>query len=197
MIRDRWALKDVTRVLKLRNSRNVVGVITYAVPISAVKNISGLAAPEVGRIRTAAVTISNVNTTPLFSPFWTSVVIRDVTYLGPLVSITFVYVESIPRCRRAHRSNRMRKRMESGDGLLIARSCGADEMISEKKMMMLDEPIFCQRESPPNAISVPRRAESLKRSLRWDQLLLAQSPIDALCIECVLASLLDGVGQLF
>ena len=155
------------------------------------------AAPEVGRIRTAAVKISNVNTTPLFSPFWTSVVIRDVTYLGPLVSITFVYVESIPRCRRAHRSNRMRKRMESGDGLLIARSCGADEMISEKKMMMLDEPIFCQRESPPNAISVPRRAESLKRSLRWDQLLLAQSPIDALCIECVLASLLDGVGQLF
>ena len=76
----------------LRNSRNVVGVITYAVPISAVKNISGLAAPEVGRIRTAAVTISNVNTTPLFSPFWTSVVIRDVTYLGPLVSITFVYM---------------------------------------------------------------------------------------------------------
>ena len=40
MIRDRWALKDVTRVLTLRNSRNVVGVITYAVPISAVKNIS-------------------------------------------------------------------------------------------------------------------------------------------------------------
>ena len=179
----------------LRNSRNVVGVITYAVPISAVKNISS--------------TRSRQNSNSCCEDFER----QHDAIVFPLLDVcryqrrhlprptrfhyVRIYVESIPRCRRAHRSNRMRKRMESGDGLLIARSCGADEMISEKKMMMLDEPIFCQRESPPNAISVPRRAESLKRSLRWDQLLLAQSPIDALCIECVLASLLDGVGQLF
>ena len=153
------------------------------------------AAPEVGRIRTAAVTISNVNTTPLFSPFWTSVVIRDVTYLGPLVSITFVYVESIPRCRRAHRSNRMRKRMESGDGLFIARSCGADEMISEKKMMMLDEPIFCQRESPPMQ-SQSRGEPSPWRGV-FDGISCYLHNRQLTPSECVLASLLDGVGRLF